>query len=85
MDFSSPFYNTDSDFYWIHKRSSDNFYLISSNILYENGLLDSESQKGKTTLNLNTNHDWLSKYKFSYNTINKEPYKSDLMKVFGIK
>ena len=83
--FSLPFYYTDSDFYWIHERNCDTFYLIPSNIMYENGLLDSESQKGKTTLNLDTNQYWLFKYKFSYITINIEPYKSTLMKVFGIK
>jgi hypothetical protein len=83
--FSLPFDYTDSDFYWIHERNCDNFYLIPSNIMYENRLLDSESQKGKTALNLDTNQYWLFKYKFSYITINSEPYKSTLMKVFGIK
>lgn len=82
---SLPFYYTDSDFFWIHERNCDNFYVIPSNIMYEKGLLDSESQKGKRTLNLETNQYWLFKYKFSYTTINIEPNKSNLLKVFGIK
>lgn len=83
--FSLPFNYTDSDFYWIHERNCNNFYLIPSTILYEQGYLYSESQKGKTTLNIDTNKSWLSKYEFSYDFINEEPHKTKLLEVFGLK
>lgn len=82
--YSTPFYYKDSDFYWIHERNSDNFYLIPSTVMYDYDFLDSEFKKGKTTINLNTNQYWLFKYKFSYSKINQEPHKSTLLKVFGI-
>lgn len=73
----------DNDFYWIHERICDNFYLIPSDILFQKEFLSSVTSKGKTSLNISTNQSWLSKFVFSYQTINEEENKNKILKMFN--
>lgn len=82
--FSIPFHYTDCDFFWFHERNYNNFYLVPSSILNEKGFLNSESNKGKMLFNIDKNTDWLSEYKFSYDSINQEPFKTNFLKFFGL-
>lgn len=81
---SVPFSYTDNDFYWIHERMYNNFYLIPSNILHEKEYLSSEFVKGRNTLNIDKNQDWLIDYKFSYDTINEFEWKNKLLKMLNL-
>jgi hypothetical protein len=74
----------DNDFYWIHERVFDNFYLIPSKILFQKEYLSSEISNGKTSLNIDTNQSWLSEYIFSYQTINQKENKNKLLKIFNL-
>ncbi len=82
--FSVPFDYQDNDFYWIHERLFNSFYLIPSQILYLNEYLNSEITKGKTTLNIDTNQSWLFEYVFCYDTIEQEENKQKLLNIFNL-
>lgn len=79
---SVPFEITDCDFYWFHERKNNNFYLVPNYILEKYGFLSSDDCKGKTTLCVEKNQNWLDEYKYDYSTINVEPYTSKLKKTF---
>lgn len=82
----STAYNiNDNDFYWIHSRINNNFYVIPSSVMYEQGFLESDIKKGKITINIDKNENWMEEYKFNYDSINEEFFKSKLKNLFGIK
>jgi hypothetical protein len=79
-----PFTLEDSDFYWIHERLVDYFFLVPASVLYEYGYLSSPIKKGKTTINIDTNRVWLLPYNFSYKTINSPKESKRLKKMLKI-
>jgi len=78
-----PFSFNDNDFYWINERITDNFYVIPSQIMYNNGFLSSHAKNGKTTITIETNYTWLQYYLFSYTTIDEPEQKYKLLQLFN--
>jgi hypothetical protein len=58
--------------------------MFPNDILKKYGFLSSDDFKGKTTLCVEKNQNWLDEYKYDYSTINVEPYTSKLKKTFDI-
>lgn len=79
-----PYSYTDNDFYWIHERTHNNFYLIPADILHQREYLSSELVKGRNTLNIDKNQSWLIDYKFSYDNINELENKNKLLKMLNL-
>lgn len=81
-DIIIPFDYSDNDFYWLNEQDENTFYVISNDVLLENGYLSINTICGKKSLNVSTNQHWLYKYKFFYSTINEEINKNNLISIF---
>ena len=79
-----PFSLEDNDFYWINERTSNNFYVVPNNIMYEKGFVQGGIIKGRININITTNLFWLSDYQYSYDDINETDNKVRLLKVFNL-
>jgi hypothetical protein len=69
---SQPYELNDNDYYWLHCRNNQEFYVIPEKILFEYGFIADKTNniKGNKYLNINgKNNIWLEEYKFSYDNI----------------
>ena len=65
-----PYESNDNNYYWLHCRNNEEFYVISEKILFEYGFIADKQINIKGRINLNTNNSiWLEEYKFSYNNL----------------
>ena len=81
---SSPFNLYDSDYYWINKRNTDIFYVIPEIQMNQHHFLATGSEKGKTSINIDINEDWIFTYKFNYSTINEFQQKQKFLSLFNL-
>lgn len=64
----------DNDYYWFHSSIDDRFWIIPEEILVKYGYIDYNNQKTKKTLIFK--FDWLKKYEYNYNTVDKDIIKT---------
>ena len=79
-----PFEYEDNHFYWLNERDENTFYVVSRDIMLEKGYIRDYRNKGKTRINISTNHSWLNNHFFQYSTIKNEDNKNKLLKLFSL-
>jgi hypothetical protein len=77
-----PYEMNDADFYWINEPDKDTFYVINQYILDDKGYLKTITDKGKLTMNITKNEEWLCDYRFKYSTINDPLEQNKLIDIF---
>jgi hypothetical protein len=62
----------ENDYYWFHSSIDDRFWIVPEIVLYEKGYLSKEDEtKCKKSIYLSYNTEWIKKYEYDYNNINK--------------
>jgi hypothetical protein len=79
-----PYEEGDNDFYWIHERNTNFFYVIPEGELIKQKFIKTKTQDGLIVFNTNKQQPWLGPYKFSYITINTPNEKNRLLKLLNL-
>ena len=66
---------SDNNFYWLNIKNTDIFYVIPSDILYDNGYLkigdDIKDRKSNLRIDITNIEAWYSVYKFNYISVDE--------------
>lgn len=74
-----PYAKGDNDFYWLHKKNKNTFYVIPEVVLIEHKYISNELQEGNRYLNVKY-ANWIKDYKFKYDDLDIKKLES----MFGI-
>jgi hypothetical protein len=78
-----PYCVNDNDFYWFNIQDRNTFYVIPEEELIDRDYITTKKNKGKTTINITGDKNWMVEYKFYYDTINEEENKERLINLLN--
>lgn len=62
----------ENDFYWFHIKDTFTFYVVPELVLFQHKCISNVNETlNKKILNIDTNQEWLSDYKFDYKSVDK--------------